>query len=153
VLGHQATATLTYVVGLQSGDILAPVTAPGNDQTNVGATDLQVFKVGSTVPLKFDMYLDGKRTTLMTTPPAGSVAKLTLDKVSTSTVSTGDPTLVTEATSDSGGIFRFASGQYQYNLKTKGYAAGKYAVTITVYAADGTTVLAASAKQYFILRS
>ena len=31
-LGHQATTTLIYVVVLQSGDILAPVTAPNNDQ-------------------------------------------------------------------------------------------------------------------------
>ena len=153
LLGNQSTATLTYTVGLQSGDILPPVTAPGNDQVNVNATDLQVFKISSTIPLKFNMYLDGKRTTLLTTPPAGSVAKLTLDRVSSATASTDDATLVTETTSDSGGIFRFSSGQYQYNLKTKGYSAGKYAVTITVYAADGTTVLAASAKQYFILRS
>jgi hypothetical protein len=149
--GNQNASTLTYTVGFQPGNILAPVAAPTNDQTNPGATDLQVFKIKSTVPLKFQFYLDAARTTLMTTPPAGSTAFLTVAKYNTNTTSTDQTDLVTGA-ADTGNQFRWSTNQYIYNMATSQLTPGEYYCVITLKAADGT-VLGTSAKQYFILRS
>ncbi|HEU5362396.1 MAG TPA: hypothetical protein VFU56_03595, partial [Gaiellaceae bacterium] len=145
----------TYIVGLKSGDILAPLAAKSGDQTDPDATDLSVSKVGSTLPVKFRMYLDSARTKLMTTPPAGSTAKLTLVKVGSSTDSSSTEVVISATASDSGGVFRWTGSpdyQYVYNQKTKGLTQGTYYVTITVVGADGST-LATSDKQYFVLKS
>jgi hypothetical protein len=149
--GNTNTATLTYTVGFQAGNILAPVTAPTGDQTNPTAIDLQVFKIKSTVPLKFQFYLDSARTTLMTTPPAGSIAYLTVAKLNTSTNSTDQTDLVTSA-ADTGNQFRWSGGQYVYNMATSQLTPGTYYCQITLKAAEGT-VLGQSLKQYFVLRS
>jgi hypothetical protein len=153
--GRTSTLTLTYIVGFQSGNVLPPVTAPSGDQGISTATDLQVFKIKSTVPVKFRMYRDAAKTTLLTTPPAGSVAKLTFAKADSTTDSSDTATLITLA-ADSGGTFRWTGSpdyQYIYNLPTAGQTAGTFYVRITLYASDGTTVLAQSPKQYFVLRS
>jgi hypothetical protein len=152
--GRTSTSTLTYTVGFQTGDVLPPVTAPSGDQTNPNATDLQVFKIKSTIPIKFHLYLDTAKTTLMTSPPAGSVARITFGKSDSSTDSADTATLIT-ATADTGNVFRWTGAsdyQYIYNLPTAGRLAGTYYVTLTLYAADGATVLARSARQYFVLR-
>jgi hypothetical protein len=152
--GNTSTSTLTYTVGFQAGNILAPVAAPTNDQTNPAATDLQVFKIKSTVPLKFQFYLDAAKTTLMTTPPAGSTAILNVVKYSVNTTSTDQTDLVT-GSADTGNQFRWTGAtayQYVYNMATSQLTAGEYYCVITLKAADGT-VLGTSAKQYFILRS
>jgi hypothetical protein len=149
--GNSSTSSLTYTVGFQAGNILAPVLAPAGDQTNPTAPDLQVFKIKSTVPLKFQFYLDAARTTLLTTPPAGSTAFLTVAKYSTSTTSTDQTDLVTGA-ADSGNQFRWSPNQYIYNMATSQLTAGTYWCQITLKAADGT-ILGQSAKQYFVLRS
>ncbi len=154
-VGHTSTSQLTYTVGLQAGNVLPPVTAPTGDQTNPLANDLQVFKIKSTVPIKFKMYLDAATTSLMTTPPAGSIARLTFLRFDTTTDSIDTAVLVTSQ-ANTGNIFRWTGSpdyQYIYNLSTAGQAVGTYAVTITVYAADGVTVLAQSRPQYFVLRS
>jgi hypothetical protein len=154
--GRTSRATLTYTVGFQVGGILSPVTAPSGDQGNVAATDLQVFRIKSTIPIKFQLYLDAAKTLLLKTPPAGSVARLTVTKVATSTSSSDTPVLIS-GTADAGNVFRFAGSpdfQYVYNLPTSGQTSGKYSVMLTLFAApDGTTQLAQSAKQYFILKS
>jgi CSLREA domain-containing protein len=149
--GNTSTATLTYTVGFQAGDILAPVTAPSGDQTDPNASDLQVFKIKSTVPLKFQFYLDAARTTPMTTPPAGSIAYLTVAKHDGGTDSEVDETTLTTGNSDTGNQFRWSGGQYIYNMSTKPLTAGTYWCQITLKASDGT-VLGQSAKQYFVLR-
>jgi len=152
--GRTSTSTLTYTVGYQVGNVLPPVTAPSGDQTNEGASDLQAFKIKSTIPVKFRLYLDAAKTMLLTSPPAGSTAKITFAKSSGSTDSSDTATLLT-ATADSGGEFRWTGAsdyQYVYNLRTASSAAGTYFVTLTLYASDGTTVLAKSARQYFVLR-
>ena len=146
-----APATLTYTVGFQAGDILPPVTAPSGDQTNPNAPDLQVFKIKSTVPLKFQFYLDAASTTLMTTPPAGSTAFLSVAKVNSDTSSTDQTDLVT-GNADTGNQFRWSGGEYVYNMATKQLSPGTYFCQITLKAADGT-VLGQSAQQYFKLRS
>jgi hypothetical protein len=153
--GRTRTNVLTYIVGFQTGNVLSPVTAPSGDQWDVAAKDLQVFKIKSTVPVKFRMYLDTAKTTPMTAPPAGAVAKLTFGKADSTTDSTDAAALISLA-ADSGYVFRWTGSpdyQYIYNLPTAGQLAGTYYVRITLFASDGTTVLAQSAKQYFVLRS
>jgi len=153
--GNTSTATLTYTVGLKSGDILPPLAATSGDQTDPAAADLSVSKIGSTLPVKFQMYLDGARTKLMTTPPAGSTAKLTLVRAGSSTDSSSTEVVISSAVTDSGGVFRWTGSpdyQYVYNQKTKGFSQGRYYVTITVVGADGST-LAVSDRQYFVLKS
>jgi len=153
--GRTSTSTLTYFVGFTSGDVLPPVTAPSGDQGVATATDLQVFKIKSTVPVKFRLYLDPAKTTLMTSPPAGSVAKLSFGKADSTTNSTDSAALIISP-ADSGLAFRWTGAsdyQYIYNLATAGQTAGTYYVRLTLYASNGTTVLAQSAKQYFVLRS
>ena len=152
--GRKSTSTLTYTVGFQTGDILPPVTAAKGDQGNPLATDLSVSKIKSTIPVKFQLYLDAAKTLLMKTPPAGSSATLTVGKYDSTTNSTDVTSLIT-GDADSGDLFRWTGAsdyQYIFNLKTTGRTAGTYWVTITLSAADGT-VLAQSPRQYFILRS
>jgi hypothetical protein len=149
--GNQSTNTLTYTVGFQAGNILPPVTAPSGDQTSPTASDLQVFKIKSTVPLKFQFYLDSAKTTLMTTPPAGSTAFLTVAKYNGSTASTDQTDLVT-GSADTGNQFRWSGGQYIYNMATSQLTPGTYYCTITLKASDGT-ILGQSVPQYFVLRS
>jgi hypothetical protein len=138
--GRTSTTTTTYVVGFQSGDILAPVRALSGDQGSPTAADLRVFVIKSIIPVRFHLYLDAARTTLMTTPPAGSVAKLSFGKT--------DPTLT--GTFLWTGVF---DHEYLYLLPTFGQAPGTYYVRLTLFAADRTTVLAQSPKQYFVLRA
>jgi hypothetical protein len=65
--------------------VLAPIATATGSQGNVNATDLQAFKIKSVVPVKFQVFHDPARTQLMTTPPAGSVATLSLSSVNGST--------------------------------------------------------------------
>jgi hypothetical protein len=153
--GRTRVSTLTYFVGFSSGNILAPVTAPSGDQGLATAPDLQVFKLKSTIPVKFRLYLDLAKTMLMTTPPTGSVAKLTFSKADPTTDSSDTPELIT-VTADSGLVFRWTGSpdyQYIYNWPTAGQTAGTYWVRLTLYASNGTTVLAQSPQQYLVLRS
>jgi len=152
--GRTSTSTLTYTVGFQVGNVLPPVTAPSGDQGIATATDLQVFKIKSTVPVKFRLYLDAAKTTLMTAPPTGSVARLTFGKADATTNSSDTATLITSP-ADAGNAFRWTGSpdyQYIYNLATAGLTAGTYYVRLTLYASNGTTVLAQSAMQYLVLR-
>jgi hypothetical protein len=153
--GRTSTSTLTYTVGFQSGNILPPLTAPSGDQGSATAADLQVFKIKSTIPVKFRLYRDAAKTMLMTAPPAGTAAKLTFGKADSTTNSTDTGTFIT-VSADSGNTFRWTGSpdyQYIYNLPTAGQTAGTYYVRLTLYAANGTTVLAQSPKQFFVLRS
>ena len=97
------------------------------------------------------------KTKLMTAPPVGSVAKITFVKHDNSTDS-NDPVadLISAGSANTDNLYRWTGSpdyQYIYNLSTTGKAAGTYGVSITLYAADGTTVLAQSSTQYFVLRS
>ena len=153
--GRTSTTSLTYIVGFQVGNVLPPLTAPSGDQGIATATDLRVSKIKSTIPVKFQLYLDAAKTTLLTTPSPGSVARLTFGKADATTDSSDAATLLTSP-ADAGNVFRWTGSsdyQYIYNLPTAGQTAGTYYVRLTLYASDGTTVLAQSAKQYFVLRS
>ncbi len=149
--GNQSTSQLTYVVGLKCGDILAPVT-PNSSGT---ASNLSAFKIKSVIPVKFRCYLDTAMTQLMTAPPAGSVAKLSFSKYD-GTYDTSDAVdFVSAGSANTDNIFRWTGSpdyQFIYNLATAGKTQGTYFVQMTFYAANGTTVLAGTAKQYFVLR-
>jgi hypothetical protein len=137
--GRTSTSTTTYVVGFQSGDILAPIRAATGDQGIPTAADLRVFDIKSIIPVRFHLYLDAATATLMKTPPPGSVAKLSFGKT--------DPTFT--------GTFLWTgllNYEYIYLLPTAGQLPGTYFVRLTLFASDRTTVLAQSPKQYFVLR-
>jgi hypothetical protein len=115
-----------------------------------------VFKIKSVLPVKFQLFLDAGKTKLMTTPPAGSVARITFGKYDSTTDSV-DPVaeLISAGAANTDNLYRWTGSpdyQYIYNLSTTGKAAGTYGVTLTLFAADGT-ILAKSATQYFVLRS
>jgi hypothetical protein len=153
--GNTNTATLTYIVGLQAGEVLSPINSTG--KANPAATNLDSFKIKSTIPVKFQLFNDTNKTQLMTSPPAGSVAKLTFFKQD-STTETSDLTETLAGTANTDNIFRWTGSpdnQYIYNLGTTGSKAGTYGVQLTLYdsSASNATVLAQSAKYYFVLRT
>jgi hypothetical protein len=152
--GNTNTATLTYIVGLQAGEVLSPINSTG--KANPAATNLDSFKIKSTIPVKFQLFNDTNKTQLMTSPPAGSVAKLTLFKQDNDTTTSDLTDTLTGLTPNTDNIFRWSAtdSQYVYNLGTSTKnTAGTYGVQLTLYASNGTTVLAQSAKYYFVLRS
>jgi hypothetical protein len=134
--------------------VLAPIATATGSQGNVNATDLQAFKIKSVVPVKFQVFHDPARTQLMTTPPAGSVATLSLSSVNGSTATSDVPEAISVGNANTDNVFRWSAtdSQYVYNLATSGRRAGKYAVQLTLKAADGT-VLAQSDLQYFVLKA
>jgi hypothetical protein len=149
--GLQSSSTLEYRVGFASGTIQSPV-AP-ND--NPLATNLSSFKIKSTIPVKFKLYNDAAMTQLMTTPPAGSTARIVFEKYDSSTDTIDQTDLVT-GNANTDNIYRWTGAtdfQYIYNLSTTGRQAGTYRVNLTLYASDNTTILAQSAWQYFVLRN
>ena len=100
------------------------------------------------------MYLNGAKTQLMTSPPAGSVAQLSFFPCD-STTDTTDSTLdYITGSANTGNLFRWDStaNQYIYNLSTSNQKPGTYGVQITLLAGDGKTILAQSARQYFVLK-
>jgi hypothetical protein len=155
IAGNSATKQLNYTVGFKAGDILQPVLTASNSQGNPQALDLQAFKIKSTVPIKFRLYLDAAKTQLMMTPPAGSYAKLWFGKYDSTTDTSDSAEFVSAGSANTDGLFRWTGSpdyQYIYNLATAGNQQGTYGVQLTLYASDGT-VLAQSLKQYFVLRN
>jgi hypothetical protein len=135
-------------------DALPPIVNATNSQGNPSASNLSAFKIKSTIPVKFRVYLDQARTQQMTNPPAGSYAKITFGKQDSS-IDTTDLTDTLSGNANTDGMFRWTGSpdyQYIYNLSTTGKTAGTYYVQLTLFAADGTQ-LGQSAKQYFVLRS
>jgi hypothetical protein len=107
---------------------------PGSNQS--------VFKVGSTVPLKFQLGVAG--TGLISDALAAAIAsggKATVSFQHTSAVTLQvDESLYTD-TPTPGNTFRYdATGrQFIYNWGTKGLATGNWTVTVTVKRQDGTS--------------
>jgi hypothetical protein len=150
--GRTSTTTLTYIVGLKSGGILSPVTSNANPLS----TTLSAFKIKSVIPIKFHLYMDAAMTQVMTSPPAGSIAKLWFGKYDSSTDTSDAVDFVSAGNANTDSIFRWTGSpdyQFIYNLATAGNAQGTYGVQLTLYASNGTTVLAQSLKQYFVLRN
>lgn len=136
--------------------VLQPIATSNGSQGNPTATSLSVFKIKSTIPVKFQVYLDQAMTQLMTTPPAGSSARLSFERYDATTDSSDAVDILPSGNANTDNLFRWTgSPDYQYicNLATTGKTAGTYRVRLTQLAADGTTVLGQSAWQYFVLRS
>jgi hypothetical protein len=93
--------------------------------------DTSVFKLGSTVPVKFTL-------TNASAGIAGAEAKLYAAKVTNQVVGTEVETTST-ATASSGNLFRYdaSSGQYIFNWSTKDLTAGTYQLRIDL--ADGVS--------------
>jgi hypothetical protein len=149
--GNTNSNTLAYIVGLQAGQVLSPINSAS--KANPLAKDLDAFKIKSTIPVKFQLYNDALMQHLMTSPPAGSTAKLSFFKYDSSTDTTDGVDVLTSGNANTGDIFRWdsMSNQYVYNLATTGKTVGTYGVQLTLYDSSNT-VLAQSAKYYFVLK-
>jgi hypothetical protein len=135
--------TYTYGYGIGSGGlayngVLQPINMPPATGTFVPS----VFKLGSTIPVKFTLACGQ-------TPYGNAVAKLFVKKTD-STVDGDVNEAISTAASTTGNLFRYdaTAGQYIFNLSTKGgytdangqnvsFAAGSWVVTIKFL--DGTT--------------
>jgi hypothetical protein len=103
---------------------------PVNDTAHQTGTLESKFKLGQTVPLKFNIYNSANIA-------VQQVGNPTFTKVShgacDSQTSLEDPTT---ATPDSGAQYVWTTDHYQYNWSTKGLQAGEYRVYANL--ADGT---------------
>jgi len=113
--GNPATKTVPYTVAYGFGGILQPVNADGSS----------VFKAGSTVPVKFQMF------NASGTPIATASATLAYAKITSSVIGT-DVEAVSTASATTGNAFRYdaTAQQYIFNLSTKGWTVGTYRLTI-----------------------
>ncbi len=105
---------------------LQPINTPPQAQS--------VFKIGSTIPVKFQLFLaDG------VTPVSTAVATIQVNRVSNSAPSNVNET-VTSTVPNQGITFRYdvVSQQYIFNLGTKGWTSGTYAITALLN--DGSNI-------------
>jgi hypothetical protein len=112
------------VVGRQ---FLQPVNIPPQQRS--------AFKIGSTIPVKFELYLaDG------VTRVTNATATIELRKISNSTPA-ADAEAVYTNVPDQGISFRYTGGQYIFNLGTKNVqqTAGTY--QLTAFLNDGTSIM------------
>jgi len=114
--GNKTTATQKVTVYQYTfGGILQPINADGSS----------LFKLGSTVPVKFQLTgPDGKIVT-------DAVANISYAIYNENVIGTDTEAISTSAAS-TGNAFRYDStgNQYIFNLNTKGWAAGSYQLTI-----------------------
>ena len=124
--GNETTATQKVTVYQYTfGGILQPINADGSS----------LFKLGSTVPVKFQLTgLGGEIVT-------DAVANISYAKFS-GTLLGNDLEAVSTSSASSGSAFRYdsTSNQYIFNLNTKGWTAGTYQLTIKLN--DGSSYTA-----------
>ena len=110
--GNVGTESFTVTVTAAWSGVLQPVNADGSS----------IFKLGSTVPVKFQLTGASAGITTLS-------ARLYLQRIGTGATGT-----VLEAVSPSsattGNLFRYDSGQYIFNLNTKTLSAGTYQLRI-----------------------
>lgn len=104
IAGRTASETRTYTktYGASYGGVLQPI--------NLG-TQRSVFKLGSTIPVKFRLTCNGA-------PIAGAVATLAIQKVDPAADGPVNEAVAT-TTATTGTQFRYSDGQYIFNLSTK----------------------------------
>jgi hypothetical protein len=104
VAGNNTSETRTYPVqyGAAFGGFLPPINASGTRS---------VFKLTSTVPVKFQLMCNG-------TPISNAVAYLTVQKVDPNPDGSINEAIATDAAT-TGNQFRYADGTYHFNLSTK----------------------------------
>jgi Bacterial Ig-like domain/HYR domain len=118
---NSSQATFKVNVTVSATSFLQPINLDGDS----------IFKLGSTVPVKFQLTGDSAGIT-------NAVANLRIAKVSNNVL--GDELeAVTSTPASTGSLFRYdaTSGQYIYNWGTKGYTAGTYQLRIDL--GDGVT--------------
>jgi hypothetical protein len=117
--GNTSAATSTITVRYGFGGFLQPVTLG------------KPFKLGSTIPVKFQL-VDASGSIVTT-----ATARFYLQKY-LNNEPVGDPIEVTSTSSaDTGNYFRLADGMYLYNLATRGLTSGMYQIQAILD--DGTT--------------
>jgi len=119
--GNTTTAIVTYSVGYAFGGILHPINSNGSS----------IFKLGSTVPVKFQLRdANGNFVT-------NAVANILVMKWSDGPIGTEIEADSTSAAT-TGNLFRYSSdgNQYIFNLNTKPLSAGTWRITIKLD--DGT---------------
>lgn len=121
--GNTTTKACTFSVVYGFGGIDQPVDPDGSS----------VFKLGSTVPLKFGISDEGAASV------TDAVATVTVAKVSNGVIGTEVEATSTVAAT-SGNTFRVTDGHYQFNLATKGLTTGTYRLTITLTGGQQHTV-------------
>ncbi|MEU7876500.1 PxKF domain-containing protein [Dactylosporangium sp. NPDC049140] len=115
-VGHTTIRTVTYKIVYRWGGFLQPI----DDPARQGGTDLSIFKAGSTVPVKLTLtdaagnVIQPVSAPVWLTPAKGSSTSLPIDET------------VYDLPADSGSVFRYTDGQWQYNWKTDKQQAGFY---------------------------
>jgi hypothetical protein len=119
--GNTNEATVTYNIRYNCGGILQPIEADGTS----------IFKLGSTVPVKFQLW-DSNNNYVRTAIAKISVAKLT------NAVLGDEVEAVLTSAATAGNLFRYdtASEQYIFNLGTKALSKGTWQIKIVLD--DGT---------------
>ncbi|MCU1353648.1 MAG: Hyalin, partial [Acidimicrobiales bacterium] len=117
--GNTTTKTVHYNVIYAFGGVLQPINADGSS----------LFKLGSTVPVKFQL-----RNSAGALVPSAN-ATLTVAKISNGVIGVDVEAISTSAAS-TGNAFRCDGGQCIFNLATKPLSQGTYQLTITLD--DGT---------------
>jgi hypothetical protein len=130
--GRTATGSFTVSVSYSWSGFLQPINADGSS----------IFKLGSTVPVKFQLVGASAAITNV-------VANLSVAKVSNSVVGTDSET-VTNVGADSGSTFRYdpSANQYIFNLSTKGgtWTKGTYQLRVDLHDGVSTRTVAISLK-------
>jgi hypothetical protein len=88
----------------------------------VNADGKSIFKLNSTIPLKFSLTGGCSEITNL-------VARLYLAKVSNSIVGT-EMEAISTSNADTGNVFRYSGGNYMYNLSTKGLSTGTWQLRV-----------------------
>jgi len=121
--GNPAIGTFQVKVEYGWSGILQPINADGSS----------VFKLGSTVPVKFQLVGASGGVT-------NAMATLTLAKVTSSVVGTEVEAVSTSAAT-TGNAFRYEGGQYIFNLSTKNLSKGTWQLSIDLHDGASRTVL------------
>lgn len=128
---HDITLTVTDETGETSTDIVkvSIVYSWGGVQAPINSDGSSVFKLGSTVPVKF--VVDGASSS------AGDIgARLYLAKMSDSVFGTEEEASSTSG-ADSGNTFRYVDGKFMFNLSTKTLSVGTWRLRVDL--GDGAT--------------
>jgi hypothetical protein len=118
-LSLQASASYSVCYGW--GDFLSPVTAGGKG----------LFKLGSTVPVKFALF-DANGAAVST-----AVANLYVAKMTNATEYGDYELIVSTSSATTGNLFRFSDGLYIFNLGTKNLSTGTWRIEVRLN--DGTS--------------
>ena len=106
---------------------LAPPLAPLVLEGNNASLPAKAFKLGKTLPLKFQLLV---RSVPMTAQEVKAPTIAQLSRVGEPPLNLDTLDLDAGQANDSGYAFRSSDGQWVYNLSTKGLSVGTYSVTI-----------------------